>query len=60
MRILDQGNLTLDLTKFGFTEKALSEFVKAVDESPYGMVLVTGPTGSGKNYYPLFRSQPSQ
>lgn len=47
MRILDQGNLTLDLTKFGFTEKALNDFTKAVD-SPYGMVLVTGPTGSGK------------
>lgn len=47
MRILDQSNLTLDLTKFGFTEKSLADFVKAV-ESPYGMVLVTGPTGSGK------------
>jgi len=47
MRILDQGNLTLDLTTFGFTEKALADFVKAI-ESPYGMVLVTGPTGSGK------------
>ena len=47
MRILDQGNLTLDLTKFGFTEKALKDFIEAV-ESPYGMVLVTGPTGSGK------------
>jgi len=47
MRILDQSNLTLDLTKFGFTEKALHDFVTAV-ESPYGMVLVTGPTGSGK------------
>ena len=47
MRILDQGNLTLDLTKFGFTAKALEDFIKAV-ESPYGMVLVTGPTGSGK------------
>ena len=47
MRILDQGNLTLDLTKFGFTEKALKDFTTAID-SPYGMVLVTGPTGSGK------------
>ncbi|MFC1692490.1 type IV-A pilus assembly ATPase PilB [Candidatus Latescibacterota bacterium] len=47
MRILDQGNLTLDLTKFGFTVEALEDFIKAV-ESPYGMVLVTGPTGSGK------------
>jgi type IV pilus assembly protein PilB len=47
MRILDQGNLTLDLTKFGFTVNALKAFVSAI-ESPYGMVLVTGPTGSGK------------
>ena len=47
MRILDQSNLTLDLTKFGFTEKALKDFTNAID-SPYGMVLVTGPTGSGK------------
>ena len=47
MRILDQGNLTLDLTTFGFTEKALGDFIGAI-ESPYGMVLVTGPTGSGK------------
>lgn len=47
LRILDQSNLTLDLTTFGFTEKALHDFVTAV-ESPYGMVLVTGPTGSGK------------
>ncbi len=47
MRILDQGNLTLDLTKFGFTERALKDFIGAI-ESPYGMVLVTGPTGSGK------------
>ena len=47
MRILDQGNLTLDLTKFGFSEKALKDFTHAI-ESPYGMVLVTGPTGSGK------------
>ena len=47
MRILDQGNLTLDLTKFGFTQNALDNFIKAI-ESPYGMVLVTGPTGSGK------------
>ncbi|HIE65599.1 MAG TPA: type IV-A pilus assembly ATPase PilB [Nitrospiria bacterium] len=47
MRILDKGNLNLDMTKLGFEEKALSYFKKAID-SPYGMVLVTGPTGSGK------------
>ena len=47
MRILDKSNLTLDLTKLGFEPKALEDFMKAI-QSPYGMVLVTGPTGSGK------------
>ncbi len=47
MRILDKGNLTLDLTKLGFGEAALNHFDSAI-HSPYGMVLVTGPTGSGK------------
>jgi type IV pilus assembly protein PilB len=47
MRILDKGNLALDLTSFGFEQTALDNFIKAVD-APYGMVLVTGPTGSGK------------
>jgi type IV pilus assembly protein PilB len=47
MRILDKGNLTLDLTKLGFEANALENFLKSVT-SPYGMVLVTGPTGSGK------------
>jgi len=47
MRILDKGNLSLDLTKLGFEEKALKDFTEAIN-SPYGMVLVTGPTGSGK------------
>lgn len=47
LRILDKGNLTLDLEKFGIepsAEKALMESIM----NPYGMVLVTGPTGSGK------------
>jgi len=48
MRILDKGNLQLDLTKLGFEEKAGSDFLKAIN-SPYGMCLVTGPTGSGKS-----------
>ncbi|MBI5694458.1 MAG: type IV-A pilus assembly ATPase PilB [Nitrospirae bacterium] len=48
MRILDKGNLQLDLTKLGFEEKAGKDFLKAIN-SPYGMVLVTGPTGSGKS-----------
>lgn len=47
MRILDKSNLNLDLTKLGFEETALKDFDEAI-HSPYGMVLVTGPTGSGK------------
>jgi type IV pilus assembly protein PilB len=47
LRILDKGNLTLDLEKFGMEPKAEADFMKAI-MNPYGMVLVTGPTGSGK------------
>ena len=47
MRILDSKSLMVDLTKLGFPELALKNFKKAI-ESPYGMILVTGPTGSGK------------
>jgi type IV pilus assembly protein PilB len=47
LRILDKGNLTFDLTQFGFEEKALKDFMGGI-MNPYGMVLVTGPTGSGK------------
>jgi type IV pilus assembly protein PilB len=47
LRILDKGNLTLDLAKFGIEPKAEKDLMEAV-ENPYGMVLVTGPTGSGK------------
>src|SRR5439155_19470747 len=47
LRILDKGNLTLDLTKFGFEPKAEQELLRAI-LNPYGMVLVTGLTGSGK------------
>src|ERR1041385_3195293 len=47
LRILDKGNLTLDLTTFGFEPKAEGELLHAIT-NPYGMVLVTGPTGSGK------------
>jgi type IV pilus assembly protein PilB len=47
MRILDKGNLNIDLNKLGFQEQALNDFTKAI-AMPYGMVLVTGPTGSGK------------
>ena len=47
LRILDKGNLTFDLSKFGFEPKAEKDFFHAIAQ-PYGMVLVTGPTGSGK------------
>jgi type IV pilus assembly protein PilB len=47
LRILDKGNLTLDLEKFGMEPKAQEDFMHAI-ANPYGMVLVTGPTGSGK------------
>jgi type IV pilus assembly protein PilB len=47
LRILDKGNLTLDLEKFGIEKKAEKDLMEAV-QNPYGMVLVTGPTGSGK------------
>ena len=47
MRLLDKGNLALDLEDLGLGEKMLADFETAI-ESPYGMVLVTGPTGSGK------------
>jgi type IV pilus assembly protein PilB len=47
MRILDKGNLTLDLQTFGFEPQAEHDLMTAIT-NPYGMVLVTGPTGSGK------------
>jgi type IV pilus assembly protein PilB len=47
MRILDKTNLNIDLEKLGFEPAAMKEFVSAI-ANPYGMVLVTGPTGSGK------------
>ena len=47
MRILDKGNLNIDLAAFGMEPKALSDLMAAI-AAPFGMVLVTGPTGSGK------------
>jgi type IV pilus assembly protein PilB len=47
LRLLDKGNLQLDMTKLGFDQKPLEEFLWAIHQ-PWGMVLVTGPTGSGK------------
>jgi type IV pilus assembly protein PilB len=47
MRILDQGNLMLDLTKLGFEKRELDIYTEAI-KLPYGLILHTGPTGSGK------------
>ncbi|MBI1911332.1 MAG: type IV-A pilus assembly ATPase PilB [Deltaproteobacteria bacterium] len=47
LRLLDKSNLQLDMTKLGFEEKALQDFMSAIHR-PWGIVLVTGPTGSGK------------
>ena len=47
LRLLDKGNLQLDMTKLGLEPAQLAEFKKSI-EAPFGMVLVTGPTGSGK------------
>ena len=48
LRILDSGNLSLSLDILGFEERALKDIRTAI-EQPYGMLLVTGPTGSGKS-----------
>ncbi|GBE15308.1 MAG TPA: type IV-A pilus assembly ATPase PilB [Proteobacteria bacterium] len=47
LRLLDKANLQLDMTKLGFEEGSLANFKKVIHK-PFGMVLVTGPTGSGK------------
>src|SRR5689334_14366420 len=47
MRLLDKDNLKLDMTKLGFEPESLARFEEAI-RKPWGMVLVTGPTGSGK------------
>ncbi len=47
LRLLDKSNLQLDMTKLGFEEEALKAFTEAIHK-PWGIVLVTGPTGSGK------------
>jgi len=47
LRLLDKDNLMLDMTKLGFEQESLSKFERQILK-PYGMVLVTGPTGSGK------------
>jgi type IV pilus assembly protein PilB len=47
LRLLDKENLRLDMTKLGFEPESLKKFERNILK-PYGMVLVTGPTGSGK------------
>ena len=47
LRLLDKDNLVLDMTKLGFEVESLAKFERSILK-PYGMVLVTGPTGSGK------------
>lgn len=48
LRLLDKSNLQVDLERLGFESEALAKFHQAVHR-PYGMILVTGPTGSGKS-----------
>ena len=48
MRLLDKSNLQLDMSKLGFDPKTLDDFQEAIHK-PYGMILITGPTGSGKS-----------
>ncbi len=55
LRLLDKSNLQLDMTKLGFDENQIKIFQEAIHK-PFGMVLVTGPTGSGKTttlYYAI-------
>jgi type IV pilus assembly protein PilB len=47
LRLLDKGNLQVDLTKLGFDDKQFQDMMTSLDK-PFGMILVTGPTGSGK------------
>lgn len=47
MRLLDKSNLQVDMTKLGFEQNDMEKFVEAINQ-PQGMVLITGPTGSGK------------
>jgi type IV pilus assembly protein PilB len=47
LRLLDKSNLQLDMTRLGFEERTLRDFKECIGK-PYGMILITGPTGSGK------------
>ncbi|MDP1853596.1 MAG: GspE/PulE family protein [Candidatus Omnitrophota bacterium] len=48
LRVLDRSNITIGLERLGFSSKSLEIFREAINK-PYGMILVTGPTGSGKS-----------
>ena len=48
MRLLDKSNLQLDMAKLGFDPQTLEDFQQAIHK-PFGMILITGPTGSGKS-----------
>jgi type IV pilus assembly protein PilB len=48
MRLLDKSNLQLDMSRLGFDPQNLNDFQEAIHK-PYGMILITGPTGSGKS-----------
>jgi type IV pilus assembly protein PilB len=48
LRLLDKSNLQLDISKLGFDDRQLRDFKEAIYK-PFGMILVTGPTGSGKS-----------
>jgi type IV pilus assembly protein PilB len=48
MRLLDKSNLQLDMAKLGFDHRTLEDFQEAIHK-PFGMILITGPTGSGKS-----------
>ena len=55
MRLLDKSNLQLDMTKLGFEQPQLDVFLHCIHQ-PFGMVLVTGPTGSGRRQLFIQRS----
>ena len=59
LRLLDKDNLMLDMTKLGFESESLEKFERQILK-PYGMVLVTGPTGSGKTNTLYSSMQPGQ
>ena len=59
MRLLDKGNLQLDMAKLGFDPKPLEDFKWAIGQ-PWGMVLVTGPDGIRQDDHAVFRAHGAQ